>query len=380
MKILHTADLHLGRQFYGQSLFDEQQHALNQIIDAALSQTPDVVVIAGDIYDRPAPPASAVRQFSHFIARLHAETDAAIVIIAGNHDSGDRVAANSAFADPKRVLIRGPLTRENPPLVISDAFGPVAISALPFANEFAARACFEDRTIATPADVLAAQVNAARAEIPNGARWIIVAHAFVTGADPSDSERRLIAGGVEEVSAATFQGAAYVALGHLHKPQTAGAEHIRYSGAPISFGFDESGAEKSMLIVDIDAQGRTKIAKIPFSPLRGVQSITDSFANILETARRAPSDDFMRFELTDTLPVVDPMGQLRPYYPNAMALTYVRDSATVSVAPSPQSVKQADPAELITDFITSLRDAPIDDRETKVITDTLSTLTDEATI
>ena len=344
MKILHTADLHLGRQFYGQSLFDEQQHALDQIVDAAHAHAPDIVIIAGDVYDRPAPPASAVRQFNTFIARLHSETDAAIVIIAGNHDSGDRVAANSAFADPNRVLIRGPLTRENPPLVISDGFGPVAISALPFANEFAARACFEDRTIATPADVLGAQVAAARAEVPEGARWIVVAHAFVTGADPSESERRLIAGGVEEVSAATFQGAHYVALGHLHKPQTAGADHIRYSGAPLAFGFDESGAEKSLLIIEMDRGGGTEIAKIPFTALRGVQSITGRFSDIMDAARGTPSDDFMRFELTDVHPVIDPMGQLRPYYPNAMALTYLRDADAVSDIKSPTSLAQTDPA------------------------------------
>ncbi len=379
MKILHTADLHLGRQFYGQSLFDEQQHALDQIIDAALSHVPDVIIIAGDVFDRPAPPASAVRQWSDFVTRLHSETNAAIVIIAGNHDSGDRVAANSAFADPNRVLIRGPLTRENPPLIIADDHGPVAISALPFANEFAARACFDDRTIATPADVLAAQVAAARAEVPDGVRWIVVAHAFVTGADPSESERRLIAGGVEEVSASTFAGAHYVALGHLHKPQTAGSDHIRYSGAPIAFGFDESGAEKSLLIVDMDADGGTEITKIPFVPLRGVQSLSDSFANILAAARTAPSEDFMRFELTDTHPVIDPMGQLRPYYPNAMALTYLRDAAPETQIDTPTAQAHTDPADLITDFISALQDTPIDAREKAVITDTLATLNHEAT-
>jgi exonuclease SbcD len=377
LKLLHTADLHLGRQFYGQSLFDEQQSALDQIMDATLAHVPDVVIIAGDIYDRPAPPAAAVRQFSAFITRLHTETRAAIVIIAGNHDSGDRVAANAAFADPNRVLIRGPLTRDNPPLILDDVDGPVAISALPFANEFAARACFDDRTIASPADVLAAQVNAARPHVPNGARWIIVAHAFVTGADPSDSERRLIAGGVEEVSSDTFDGAHYVALGHLHKPQTAGGPHIRYSGSPMAFGFDESGAEKSLLIVDMDANGATEITHIPFTPLRGVRSITDTFATILENARLFPSNDFMRFELTDPMPVVDPMGQLRPFYPNAMSLTYLRDETPVTDIQSPTLSATTDPVVVITDFLTSLRDTPIDDRETKVITDTLAVLTQE---
>ena len=225
MRILHTADLHLGRQFNGFSLEDDHATILDQIVDAVQSREPDVLVIAGDIFDRPQPPASAIRQFNAFISRLVATSPCAIVMIAGNHDSGAFIEAMALMKDRHRAHVRGVIADDEKPFVLEDEHGTVAFSGLPFSYEHAARECFGDQAITTPEDVLAAQVAAARRHVPERARWVVVAHAFVSGGEPSEGERPLArVGGIETVPAAVFEGAHYVALGHLHRPQEAGAD------------------------------------------------------------------------------------------------------------------------------------------------------------
>jgi len=224
MRILHTADWHLGRTLRGVSLLNDQAHILDQIFDAIVARRIDVLIVAGDVYDKASPTESAVKLYSDFIERVFEETEAAIVVIAGNHDSGQRLGAVTKLFDKKRILIRGPLEKDEVPLVLADEHGPVAFSALPYGEIYAARREFEDEAIRTPEDVLKAQIAAARRHKPVDARWIIVAHAFVADCQPSDSERRLAVGTVEMVSQAIFDGADYVALGHLHRPQMAAAK------------------------------------------------------------------------------------------------------------------------------------------------------------
>ncbi len=333
MRILHTADLHLGRQFNGIPLDDDHGAVLGQIVSAITSNDIDVLVIAGDIFDRAAPPTSAVRQFNGFLARVASETAAAVVMIAGNHDSGDRIASMAIMTDTRRALIRGAISSDEKPLVLSDAHGPVAFTGLPFAYEYAARECFADEALHTPENVLAAQVSCGRRNIPDGARWVVVSHAFVAGASTSENERPLTrVGGVETVSSAVFEGAHYVALGHLHRPQSVGASHVRYSGSPLAFGFDESDCQKSMSLVEIDAVGRATIETVPFEPIRRVRVLRGRHAELLLAER---SDDFIKVVLTDDVPVIDGMKRIRDVFPNACELLYDPARRPASPALSP---------------------------------------------
>lgn len=362
MRILHTADLHLGRQFNGILLDTDHAAILDQIVAAIIEGRADVLVIAGDIFDRAAPPATAVRQLNGFLSRVASETKAAVVMIAGNHDSGDRIAAMSIMTDRRRALIRGPVSAEEAPLILVDDHGPVAFSGLPFAYEYAARECFADEAIETPEHVLAAQVAAARRGVPQGARWVVVAHAFVEGASKSESERPLTrVGGIETVSAAVFDGASYVALGHLHRPQAIGAPHVRYAGSPLAFGFDEAGAQKSMTLVEIGGGGQVTIEEIPFTPPRRVRVLRGKHAELLLAGASA---DFLKVLLTDEVPVIDAMKRLRDVFPNACAMSYVRDerapeikSLTGSVAP------MSDPVDVVGDFLALVRDQPMSGAE-----------------
>lgn len=376
MRILHTSDWHLGRQFSGQSLYDDHAAILDQVYAALVTHSPDVLIIAGDIFDRALPPASAVGQFNDFIKRVASTTSAAIVMIAGNHDSGNGIDSMALMTDESRVLIRGPLMADERPLVLKDEHGVVAFSALPFGYEFAARECFNRLDIDSPADVIQAQVSAAKANVPDGARWVIVAHAFVSGANPSDSERNLgrTVGGIETVPANAFAGANYVALGHLHRPQFVGEEHIRYSGSPLAFGFDESDTDKSMSLIDLSGDGAIDVIEIPFMPIRRVRTLRGKLSDLI--AAGETSDDFIKVVLTDEGRLIDPMKKIRDLYPNACALSYERDETTNEVTLS-DGVKASlsKPIEVIGEFLTHVRGSPQSDAEANIIDRSLAQLT-----
>lgn len=370
MRILHTADLHLGRQFNGIPLDEDHQAVLDQVARAVADRRPDVLVIAGDIFDRPTPPATAVRQFNAFLSRIAEETHAIVVMIAGNHDSGDRIASMSIMTDKKRALIRGVVSAKEESLILSDEHGPVAISGLPFCYEYAARQCFADESMQTLEDVITAQVAAARRNVPEGARWVVVAHAFVSGARGSDGERPLVrVGGVETVRRETFEGANYVALGHLHRSQPAGAAHIRYSGSPLAFGFDEADSAKSMTLIEIDGTGEVAVETIPFEPLRGVRILRGKHAELLLAE---PSTDFIKAVLTDDAPIIDGMRRLRAVFPNACELAYERNEVAPAFKPLDGTVtKVTDPLEVINDFLNFVRDERMTDKDLAVVAPTL---------
>lgn len=377
MRILHTSDWHLGRQFHGQSLEDDHRAILDQVYTALIAHSPNVLIIAGDIYDRASPPASAVRQFNDFIKRVASNTTAAIVMIAGNHDSGDRIESMAIMTDANRALIRGPLVADEQPLLLEDEHGVVAFSALPFGYEFAARECFDCIDIDSPADVIKAQVSAAKVNVPDDARWVIVAHAFVAGASPSESERNLgrAVGGIETVPATAFDGANYVALGHLHRPQIVGQEHIRYSGSPLAFGFDESDVEKTMSLVDMSDDGAVTVTELPFAPIRRVRTLRGKLSDLIASGET--SEDFIKIILTDEGRLIDPMKQVRGLYPNASALSYERDETIHDVAHS-DVVKAAlnKPVDVIAEFLTHVRGDSQNEAETAIIDRSLARLTE----
>lgn len=356
MKILHTADWHLGRSLRGVSLLDDQAHVLDQIFETIVSRNIDVLIVAGDIYDKASPAEAAVKLYSDFIERVYEATEAAIVVIAGNHDSGQRLGAVTKLFDKTRILIKGPLENNEPPLLVEDKHGPVAFSALPYGEIYTARRVFRDETIRTPEDVLRRQIEAAREQTPEGARWVIVAHAFVTDCQPSESELRLAVGTVEMVSKSVFDGADYVALGHLHRPQMAGRETIRYSGSPLAFGFDEADTQKSMTIFHLEAGGVvSNLEQIEFEPLRRVREVKGLLADLVAEAQADPSNDLICAILLDEGALVEPAAQLRPFYPNILqTLREKKKDLVITTAGRAQS-KLDDPVGVISEFVAYVR-------------------------
>ena len=251
MKILHTADLHLGRYFGGHSLLEDHAAVLEQILAAIETHAPDVLIMAGDIFDRAAPPESAVRQFNEFLRQVSEQQQLAVVMIAGNHDSGERIGAMSMLADSDRVLVRGPLSAHEPALILSDDAGSVAISALPFGYEYAARACFRRcgyqgaRRCASRTDRGCQGERTKRRAMGDCLSRFRQRNRSNRVRASADARRRWDRDGTGwKFSMAP----AMSALGHLHRAQSAGAPHIRYAGSPLAFGFDEERQEKSMVL------------------------------------------------------------------------------------------------------------------------------------
>lgn len=363
MRLLHTSDWHLGRTLAQESLLDDQAHLIEQVFTALRDGGADALILAGDIFDRPNPRREAIGLFSDFLRRVFLDTQCAIVALAGNHDAPERISFNSALHDPGRVLIRGPLSDRPDPLVLRDVHGEVAISALPFSEIFAARDAFVDDTLRAPADVMVAQLAQARAGVPVGARWVVAAHAFVAGGRVSDSERPLSqVGGLETVPSEAFDGAAYVALGHLHRPQSVGADHIRYCGSWMGFGFDEAGEEKSLSLVDIGAQDVT-VEMIALRPRRALRVITGDLQDVIAAGRLEPEparQALIKAVLTDPGALINPMDQLRAVYPHVLQIERRRPAVTgeqggVGVI----SADRQDPARLVDAFLCAVRGAGV---------------------
>lgn len=372
MLALHVSDLHLGRQFAGISLDEDHQAIFDQILGALVEHRADVLIIAGDIFDRASPPASAVRMFNDFLRRVTADTSAAIVMIAGNHDSADRISAMSILTDTRRALVGGALSRPDQLFTVTDAYGLVAFSALPFSPELSAREFFGDETISTPNDVLRAQIAEARALVPEGARWIVVAHGFVVGGTLSDTERSLTrVGGIETISTEVFEGAHYVALGHLHRAQHVEHPYIRYSGAPLAFSFAEADQTKSMQLVAIDGEGAVSIQVLPFIPRRRVRIVRGLLAD-LEKAQ--PSGDFVMAVLTDETPPIDPMKRLRSIFPNACQLAYARHEKRQIGTAAVTATLPTSPAEVIDAFMLHVRGEGLLEGERMLVHDAITDL------
>lgn len=379
IRFLHTSDLHLGRTLFGFSLEEDHQVVLDQVLDAIADHKPDALLIPGDIFDRVNPPGSAISQFNSFVQAVR-ERDVVLVLIAGNHDSGEFIRMAGVLADDG-VLVSGVAENNIEPLMLEDEHGPVAITALPFVYENHAREVFDNPEIKSPADVMAAQVEAARKAVPKDARWVLLAHTFVAGGSTSESERglaRTVVGGIETVPSNVFDGAHYVALGHLHRPQSVGAEHVQYSGSPLAFGFDEAGAGKSMTLVDMDGTGAVMIERHPFKPKRRLRKIEGQFADIL--ASGDVSDDFVQITVTDRDPVIDGMKQLRDtLYPFACQLLEAQQlRETAGEAAGSQNPLEADPLEIVKDFLIDVRGQDVSERELELLVETLNTMDMEA--
>ena len=333
MRFLHTSDWHLGRVFYNLSLIDDQAWVLDRLVKLAIDERVDAVLIAGDVYDRAVPPTDAVALLDEVLSRLVLGARIPVVLIAGNHDSADRLGFGSRMAESAGLMIRGTLHRLAP-IPFNDAHGVVAVHPVPYAEPAYVRAIATD---AQNVDAPGAQSGAfdhqaamnslmtmVRAQRVPRQRNILVGHAFVAGGAVSDSERPLSVGGSGLISTATFDGFDYVALGHLHRPQAVGSDRIQYAGSLLKYSFNEVDQPKSVSIVEMAADGRVQVKRVALGARRDVRIVRGTLAELIAAPDRdASCDDYLMAELTDTAPLLDPLARLRAVYPNMMTLQMV---------------------------------------------------------
>jgi exonuclease SbcD len=325
MRFIHTADWHLGRLFHGVHLTDDQAHVLAQLIEIVADTKPDAVIVAGDIYDRAVPPPEAVDLLDHVLSRLVVDLKVPVILIAGNHDSPGRLNFGSRLLAGRRLYVTGNLPPTCEPLILHDADGPVHFYALPFAEPSIVRSCLDCDDAIDHDTAMHELLNRIRQSHVTGERRVLIGHAFVAGGNGCESERPLSIGGAGTVDASRFHGFHYVALGHLHRPQSLscgeGEPAIHYSGSILKYSFDEVAHPKHVYLVEMDGAGQCVKQTIHLKPRRDVRRITGLMADLLKGPTDGSSaEDYLEVVLDDEGAVMDPMPRLREVYPNVLHL------------------------------------------------------------
>ncbi|MDP9100826.1 MAG: exonuclease SbcCD subunit D [Actinomycetota bacterium] len=365
MRLLHTSDWHLGRSLHRADLRDAQAAFLDGLVDVVRSERVDAVLVAGDVYDRAVPPVEAVTLCESALLRLR-EAGARVILISGNHDSATRLGFSARLLDAAGVHLRTSVAGSAVPVVLADDHGEVAVYAIPYLEPAAVRADLPpdpaDPSLDAPrghAGVLGRCLSAARADLARrGSRSVVLAHAWVTGGQPTDSERDITVGGVGSVPAALFDGFSYVALGHLHRPQELGPA-LRYSGSPLAYSFSEAGQAKGSWLVELGATGVTFVEQVPAPVPRRLTVLRAT----LQEALTAPGyedlrDDWLSVTLTDAARPEDAMARLRTRFPHVLVLEWAPQDRRLDDRTYRARIHGLDDLQVAARFVEHVRGTP----------------------
>ncbi len=353
MKFVHTSDWHLGRTLHGESLIEHQRDFLRWLTDLAVERRADAVLVAGDVYDRAVPATDAVAVLDEALVGL-SRAGVPVIVTSGNHDSAIRLGFGGGLHERAGVHLRTRVADLDRPVVLHDDAGEVAVYGIPYLlpdavmDDLGAERSHES--------VLAAAADRIRRDAATRgiARTVAVAHAFVTGGTPSESERDIRVGGVGDAPAAVFAGITYTALGHLHGPQQIGPG-VRYSGSPLAFSFSERTHTKSVTVVDLAADGSVSVDLVPVPqprPLREVRGRLDDLVARAGTDLADLAGAWVRVVLTDPSRPLSPMERLRERWPHTLVLDFEPDGGRSDPAADLVRLREAtDPVEICAAFV-----------------------------
>ncbi|MFI0233195.1 exonuclease SbcCD subunit D [Streptomyces sp. NPDC017086] len=373
MRLLHTSDWHLGRAFHRVNLLGAQAEFIGHLVTAVREREVDAVVVSGDVYDRAVPPLAAVELFDTALHRL-ADLGVPTVMISGNHDSARRLGVGAGLIDRAGIHLRTEPSAAGTPVILQDAHGEVAFYGLPYLEPALVKDEFGVDKAGHEA-VLGAAMDRVRADLAGrapGTRSVVLAHAFVTGGQASDSERDITVGGVAAVPAAVFDGVDYAALGHLHGCQTL-TERVRYSGSPLAYSFSEAGHRKSMWLVDLDADGSVTAERVDCPVPRPLARLRGTLEDLLaDPALSGHEDAWVEATLTDPVRPADPMARLTERFPHTLSLVFAPDRAPddprVSYA---RRLAGRSDQQIAQDFVAHVRGAGPDEHEAAVLRETI---------
>ena len=400
MRFLHTADWHLGRIFYGQYLTEDQAHVLeHQFFSILKDEKIDGILLAGDVFDRAVPPIEAIELWDSIITRLAMDYKMPLFVVSGNHDGAERLEVGRSMLGQSGIHIWGSPHHALQPFEFEGADGRVAICPMPFSEprrigDALGLNSSESKPVDTDTaeDTLFSYVDDKDQEavalnlhnydqmyqawsyylykqVPKRMRSIAISHAFVMGGEVGGSERTLSVGGSEQVSPHVFKNFHYTALGHLHGPQRMGADHIRYSGSPLKYSFDEHEQKKSFTIIDMDTKGKVDISTIPVEAKRDVVILEGYFEDLLNNTalQTKHKDDYVQARLLDTMPIMDGMAKLRQVYHRCMTIELAGRIATPVVDMGDAVFKELDERELFNQFAETVWKNPLTEREQQYI-------------
>lgn len=362
MRILHTSDWHLGRSFHRVGMLDAQAAYVDHLLETITSEGVDLVVVAGDVYDRALPPVDAVQLADDTFARL-AASPAKVVVTSGNHDSHVRLGFNSRLADAAGVFFRTRWQDVGTPVLLEDAHGPVAVHGLPYLEPDAVRAAWalDARTHEAALTEAMRRVHADLRDRP-GTRSVVMAHAFVAGsvdaapAMASDSERDISVGGLQIAPTSLFAGVDYAALGHLHGRHTL-SDTIRYSGSPLAYSFSEAAQTKGSWLVELGKDGVERTDFVPAPVPRRLAALRGRLEDLLtDPVHAAAEDAWLQITLTDARRPMHAMDRLRERFPHTLILGFDPEGAPREKGPVMPRVDGRSDIDIALGFVAEVRE------------------------
>lgn len=373
MKILHLSDLHFGKRLNNFSLLEDQYHVNRQIFKLAKDTHIEAVIIAGDVFDRQIPSAGAVQLFDDFL-NFWAELNLPVFIISGNHDSAERLSFGAHIFSQNNIYISPVYNGQIEPISLNDAYGKINFYLLPFIKPATVRPFFPDEKINSYTEAVQTVLN--NLPLNKDERNILIAHQFVTGAVLSDSEE-IVVGGLDNVDAHVFDAFDYVALGHIHTPQTILRDSIRYCGTLLKYSFSEANQQKCATVIDIKAKGQMDITAYPVKPLHDMRKIKGTYAELTDRQNYigTDTDDYILATLTDEEDVPDAIGRLRSIYPNIMQLDYdnIRTRTRNNIEAVDINTSKA-PLELFGEFYKLQNNQPLNETQSQIMQDLITVI------
>ena len=353
MKILHLADLHLGKVIQEQSLLEDQKYMLNEIIKKLQEENVETILISGDVYDRSIPQTDAIDLLDYFLNILIKDLKKQVFIISGNHDSKERLGFGNKIFENDGLFISSKYEGKIKKVELQDEYGKLNIYMLPFIKPIEVKKYFNDESLSYDETI---KKIIEKEDIDESQRNIILTHQFVTaiGEQVERTESEVLTlGGTDNVDISNYNKFDYVAIGHVHRPQKIGRDTARYAGTMLKYSFSEVNHKKTMPILDFKEKGNIDIKLVELKPLRDMREIKGPIEKLIENYEEENAKDYIRAIITNEEPVYDAIGQLRRIYPNVLKLE-VQNSKILSniefKTENLQKVKSKSEVELFNEF------------------------------
>ncbi|CRZ33504.1 exodeoxyribonuclease I subunit D [Herbinix hemicellulosilytica] len=383
MKIFHISDLHIGKYLHFYNLKDNQIAILDQIVDKVKKYRPDVLIIAGDIFDKSIPSAESYTVFDRFLIDLsQIRPGIPVLIIAGNHDSADRLNYASSFLEKHNIYISVYPPRKDDEylkkVVLDDEYGTVNFYLLPFTKPAYVKHLFEEGRITSYDAAIKALIE--RENINYNERNVLVSHQFYVAGDSvpetCDSEQVYISvGGIDSVDIRAVEKFDYVALGHLHGAQSIGKKHIRYSGTPLKYSVSEEKHVKSITMVTIKEKGSDiAIEEIPLNALQDVRSIKGTLREVIGMATDENRHDFVSITLTDEEELYKPKDQLEEHYDHILEVKIENSRTKAQLMDTYSEITVLNPFEAFKQFYLDIQGVPMSDEEEKIMSEVINSI------
>ena len=372
MRFAHVSDLHLGKRLGSYTLIEDQRYILSKIADIASTEKCDGILIAGDIYDKSAPSAEAVKLFGEFLTQL-SKAGLSVYIISGNHDSPERIDYGREIMAGADIHICACYEGIASVLTVSDKYGELDICSVPFIKPSFVRGYYPDAEIKTYTDMMRSVIE--KSGIDRDKRCVMMCHQFITGAATCDSEY-ISVGTLDNIDAEVFDGFDYVALGHIHSPQNV-RKNIRYCGTPLKYSASEISHKKSVTIIDLKEKGDTEISTVPLNPMRDVMELRGRYDELMARSyyEQLDTDGFFYITLTDDTDIPNVMHKLRTVYHNIVQLSFDNNrTRTVSEVTAAVHTDSKTPFELVAELFKEQNGTDMTEEQSEYIKDIIDSI------